>query len=82
MLCFPAVLFAGAMVPVPVMTQAGAAVAAVMPDRWAFEGIARHLEVNRLVAVDSPYADLGHASFGFYWSILVASLIGPWRQPG
>jgi ABC-type multidrug transport system ATPase subunit len=72
MLCFPAVLFSGAMVPVPVMTSAGAAIAAVMPDRWAFEGIARHLGVNRLVAVDSPYADLGHASCGFYWALLSA----------
>ena len=60
MLCFPAVLFSGAMVPVPVMTTAGAAMAAAMPDRWAFEAIARHLAVNRLVAADSPYADLGH----------------------
>jgi ABC-type multidrug transport system ATPase subunit len=73
MLCFPAVLFSGAMVPVPVMTSAGAAIAAVMPDRWAFEAIARHLEVTRLVADDSPYVDLGHASYGFYWTVLAAT---------
>ena len=70
MLCFPAVLFSGAMVPVPVMTAAGAAVAAVMPDRWAFEAIARHLGITRLVAADSPYADLGNASYGFCWTVL------------
>ncbi|HEY3014881.1 MAG TPA: ATP-binding cassette domain-containing protein [Nocardioides sp.] len=72
MLCFPAVLFSGAMVPVPVMTSAGATIAAAMPDRWAFEAIARHLEVTRLVGGDSPYADLGHASYGFYWTLLAA----------
>jgi ABC-type multidrug transport system ATPase subunit len=70
MLCFPAVLFSGAMVPVPVMTAAGATIAAAMPDRWAFEAIARHLQVSRLVAGDSPYADLGASSYGFYWTVL------------
>ena len=73
MLCFPAVLFSGAMVPVPVMTSAGATIAAAMPDRWAFEAIARHLEVTRLVAGGSPYADLGHASYSFYWTVLAAT---------
>lgn len=73
MLCFPAVLFSGAMVPVPVMTSAGSAIAAAMPDRWAFEAIARHLEVTRLVGGGSPYADLGHASYDFYWMVLAAT---------
>jgi hypothetical protein len=41
-----------------------------MPDRWAFEAIARHLQVSRLVAGDSPYADLGASSYGFYWTVL------------
>jgi ABC-type multidrug transport system ATPase subunit len=70
MLCFPAVLFSGAMVPVPVMTSAGSAIAAAMPDRWAFEAIARHLQVTRLLTGDSPYTGLGHASYGFYWTVL------------
>lgn len=73
MLCFPAVLFSGAMVPVPVMTSAGSAMAAAMPDRWAFEAIARHVGVDRLVAADSPYAALGQDSYGFYWTILVVT---------
>ncbi|HEX3222503.1 MAG TPA: ATP-binding cassette domain-containing protein [Nocardioides sp.] len=73
MLCFPAVLFSGAMVPVPVMTSAGAAIAAAMPDRWAFEAIARHLQVSRLVSGDSPYADLGASSYAFYWTVLGAT---------
>jgi ABC-type multidrug transport system ATPase subunit len=73
MLCFPAVLFSGAMVPVPVMTTAGKGIASAMPDRWAFEAIARHLEVTRLVAADSPYAGLGHSSSGYYWAVLVVT---------
>lgn len=73
MLCFPAVLFSGAMVPVPVMTTTGVTVAAAMPDRWAFEAIARHLGVDRLVGTTSPYADLGHSSYGTYWTILSAT---------
>jgi ABC-type multidrug transport system ATPase subunit len=73
MLCFPAVLFSGAMVPVPVMTPAGAAMASAMPDRWAFEAIARHLGVERLVGPTSPYADLGHSSYAFYWTVLAVS---------
>lgn len=73
MLCFPAVLFSGAMVPVPVMTTAGASIAATMPDRWAFEAIAGHLDVTRLLTADSPYADLGASSPGFYWAVLALS---------
>jgi ABC-type multidrug transport system ATPase subunit len=73
MLCFPAVLFSGAMVPVPVMTSAGRAIAAAMPDRWAFEAIARHLEVPGLLTDGSPWADLGHSSSASYWTVLAAS---------
>jgi ABC-type multidrug transport system ATPase subunit len=73
MLCFPAVLFSGAMVPVGVMTTAGADIAAVMPDRWAFEAIARHLGTTRLVAAGSPYAGLGHSSSAYYWAVLAVT---------
>ena len=73
MLCFPAVLFSGAMVPVPVMTNAGASIAATMPDRWAFEAIARHLEVTRLLGADSPYAGLGSSSSAYYWTVLAGT---------
>jgi hypothetical protein len=44
-----------------------------MPDRWAFEAIARHLEVGRLVASDSPYADLGSSSSAWYWAVLAVT---------
>src|SRR4051794_13303748 len=73
MLCFPAVLFSGAMVPVPVMTNTGASIAATMPDRWAFEAIARHLEVTSLLGAGSPYAGLGSSSSAYYWAVLAAT---------
>jgi ABC-type multidrug transport system ATPase subunit len=72
MLCFPAVLFAGAMVPVPAMTTVGRAIAAVMPDRWAFEAIARHLDVAAFVGPASPHVHLGASSTATYWLVLVA----------
>jgi hypothetical protein len=76
MLCFPAVLFSGAMVPVPVMATSGAALAALMPDRWAFEAIAGHLGIARLVPADSPYAGLGSSPTGFYWAVLALTGVG------
>ena len=73
-------LFLGLLASATVTSVAQAALAlpmlcfpAAMPDRWAFEAIARHLEVTRLVADDSPYVDLGHASYGFYWTVLAAT---------
>jgi ABC-type multidrug transport system ATPase subunit len=72
MLCFPAVLFSGAMVPVPVMATAGRIIAAAMSDRWAFEAIASHLRVPALTAPASPYAGLGASSDLTYWTLLLA----------
>jgi ABC transport system ATP-binding/permease protein len=46
MLCFPQVLFAGAMVPVDVMTAGGRAISDVMSNRWAFEAIGRILDLD------------------------------------
>lgn len=78
MLCFPAVLFAGAMVPVPVMATAGRAIAALMPDRWAFEAIAGQLDVAMLVGPASPHAALGASGTGTYWALLAgfATVLG------
>jgi ABC-type multidrug transport system ATPase subunit len=71
MLCFPAVLFSGAMVPMPVMTGAGRAIAAVMSDRWGFEAIAGHLGVG-VLEPGSVYAGLGASSSATYWALLLA----------
>jgi hypothetical protein len=46
MVCFPAVLFAGAIVPVADMTVAGEVLAATTPVRWAFEAVAANLGID------------------------------------
>jgi ABC-type transport system involved in multi-copper enzyme maturation permease subunit len=75
MLCFPAVLFSGAILPVHVMAGAGAAISAVIPVRWAFEGIGHALGARAiLLHGDSPlgrpliqsYGSAGTASTGLY----------------
>ncbi|PVG84802.1 ABC transporter ATP-binding protein [Nocardioides gansuensis] len=79
MLCFPAVLFSGAIVPVPVMAWAGRAMSVLMPDRWAFEAIGVDLGVRTLFAEGgSPlgppllaaYGDTGSREVSTYWLIL------------
>jgi ABC-type multidrug transport system ATPase subunit/ABC-type transport system involved in multi-copper enzyme maturation permease subunit len=75
MLCFPAVLFSGAILPVHVMAAAGAAISTVIPVRWAFEGIGHVLGARGiLLHGDSPlgrpliqsYGNAGTASTGTY----------------
>jgi ABC-type multidrug transport system ATPase subunit len=79
MLCFPAVLFSGAILPVNVMAPVGAAISVVMPDRWAFEALGRDLELRQLFADGgSPlgpplleaYGDAGTLATTTYWAIL------------
>jgi hypothetical protein len=41
MLCFPAVLFGGAIVPVASMTAVGRALASITSTRWAFDAVGR-----------------------------------------
>lgn len=72
MLCFPAVLFSGAIVPTPSMTGTGDAIAAVMSDRWAFESIARQFDAARIAPPSSAYTGLGASQTGTYWMLLVA----------
>ena len=81
MLCFPAVLFSGAIVPVHVMASVGAAISALMPDRWAFEALGHDLGIRHLLAKGgSPlgppllraYGDAGTQTTGVYWDYLGA----------
>jgi ABC-type transport system involved in multi-copper enzyme maturation permease subunit len=81
MLCFPAVLFSGAIVPVHVMAGAGAAISALMPDRWAFEALGHDLGIRHLLSHGgSPlgppllraYGAAGTATTGVYWLYLGA----------
>jgi ABC-type multidrug transport system ATPase subunit len=84
MLCFPAVLFSGAILPVHVMASVGAAISAVMPDRWAFEAIGHDLGVRGLLAHGgSPLGPPLIATFGSagthstvtYWLYLMAFIV-------
>ena len=81
MLCFPAVLFSGAILPVNLMAGTGAALSAVIPTRWAFEAIGRDLGARHILAEGgSPlgppllesYGDAGTMAIGAYWLILAA----------
>jgi hypothetical protein len=75
MLCFPAVLFSGAMVPMSVMASPGRIIGAVMSDRWAFEAIARHLDLAAITGPASPHAGLGASPSTTYWALLLAFTI-------
>lgn len=91
MLCFPAVLFSGAILPVPVMAKAGAFISALMPSRWAWEALGHDLGIRRLLSeggselgpplLDS-YGDTGTYLTSTYWLILgvfcVVLIAGAW----
>jgi ABC-type multidrug transport system ATPase subunit len=81
MLCFPAVLFSGAILPVHLMAVPGAAFSVAIPSRWAFEGIGHDLGARRILAEGgsrlgppllASYGDAGTQSTGTYWLILSA----------
>jgi ABC-2 type transporter len=46
MLCFPAVLFGGAVLPVRAMATVGKAISAITSDRWAFEAVGRLMDLG------------------------------------
>jgi ABC-type multidrug transport system ATPase subunit len=84
MLCFPAVLFSGAILPVHLMPGAGALVSAGIPTRWAFEAIGHDLGARRILADGgSPlgppllesYGDAGTASTLTYCLVLTAFVV-------
>jgi hypothetical protein len=91
MLCFPAVLFSGAILPVNLMAGAGAALSTVIPSRWAFEAIGHDLGARQILGhggsplgppLLASYGQAGTESTGTYWIILAAFalvfLVGTW----
>ena len=91
MLCFPAVLFSGAILPVHLMAGAGAAISVVIPDRWAFEALGHDLGVRHILSdggsplgppLVAEYGDAGTQATGTYWLYLgaftVVFFIGAW----
>jgi hypothetical protein len=81
MLCFPAVLFSGAILPVHVMAGIGAAISILIPVRWAFEAAGHAFGVRGLLLHGgSPlgpplvraYGNAGEQAAGVYWGYLAA----------
>jgi ABC-type multidrug transport system ATPase subunit len=69
LLCFPQVLFSGAILAVPIMATVGKAVSYAMTDRWAFEGLGHELGLNRLLgAGGSPLGPPLLAEYGSTFS--------------
>ncbi len=65
MLCFPQCLFAGAIVPVPIMAAAGKAMSGLMSNRWSFEGLGNSAGLNETVtSSNSPGAEALLAQYG------------------
>lgn len=76
MLCFPQCLFAGAIVPVPIMATAGKAMSALMSNRWSFEGLSSSARLQETVAgSSSPGADALLAQYGSSFS---GSVVETW----
>jgi ABC-type multidrug transport system ATPase subunit len=74
MLCFPQVLFVGAILPVPVMAAPGRWLSYAMSNRWAFEGLGHSLGVERLWASGgSPLGPPLLASYGATFSRAAAA---------
>ena len=84
MLCFPAVLFSGAILPVHVMARAGAVISTIVQDRWAFEALGHDLGVRHILAdggsalgppLLDAYGDAGTRATGVYWLLLTAFIV-------
>jgi hypothetical protein len=69
MLCFPAVLFSGAVLPVPTMAVGGRVMSVFVIARWGFEAVGHQLGVDGVVA---EYGD----SFAHSAASRTAILIG------
>lgn len=83
MLCFPAVLFSGAILPVHVMARVGVWISAAIPTRWAFEAVGRDLGIRQLLLeggsplgppLVAAYGAAGQRTVGTYW--LFVALFG------
>jgi ABC-type multidrug transport system ATPase subunit len=74
MLCFPQVLFAGAIVPVPDMAAPGQVMSVGLANRWAFESLGRALELGHPPAfAGSPAA--GWAILAGFAAVLLAATV-------
>jgi hypothetical protein len=74
MLCFPQVLFAGAVVPFAEMATPGQAISFGMANRWAFESLGRGLDIDtgRAATAIRGYADAFTGSVLTGWVVLAS----------
>lgn len=73
MLCFPQVLFAGAVVPLADMAGAGKIMSYALASRWGFESAGRSLDVGQLIGNEAAAAGYGPAFDGTVvagWAVL------------
>ncbi len=79
MLCFPAVLFSGAVLPVNLMGGVGVAISVIQPARWAFEAVGHDLGARAIFAhgasplgppLLASYGDAGLLPTVAYWAWL------------
>ena len=70
MLCFPQVLFAGAVVPVPEMASLGQAISAAMANRHAFEALGSRLDLDNGTAGMAGFADAFDGAAVSSWLVL------------
>jgi hypothetical protein len=64
MICFPQVLFAGALVPMSQMAAAGRWMAVGLANKWSFETLGRVVEVDRILGDDVLPGDYRGALIG------------------
>jgi ABC-type multidrug transport system ATPase subunit/ABC-type transport system involved in multi-copper enzyme maturation permease subunit len=81
MLCFPAVLFSGGVLPIPVTAIVGKFIGLFLSSRWTFEGLGQVVDINNLLSNgNSPlgpplllqYEDSFSRPIAESWAILVA----------
>jgi ABC-type multidrug transport system ATPase subunit len=70
MICFPQVLFAGALVPTSQMAAMGRWMSVGLADRWSFEALGRVVEVDRILGDNALPVD--------YRSALIGSPVSAW----
>ena len=70
MICFPQVLFAGALVPTSQMAAVGRGLSLGLADRWSFEALGRVVHVDRILGDAALPAD--------YRDALVGSPVSSW----
>jgi ABC transport system ATP-binding/permease protein len=74
MLCFPQVLFAGAIVPVPDMATPGQVMSVGLANRWAFESLGRALDLGHPSAFSSSPVTGWIVLAGFAAGLLAATV--------